>query len=69
MSRQSYLESPTRPALAPTALHMHMAGIWTQWAFHRVKEHPNQSLDEEVMTVRSWRPCMSQSGQADLRPS
>ena len=27
----------------------------TKWAFHRVQEHPNWSLDGEVMTFRSWR--------------
>ena len=27
----------------------------TQWAFHRVQEHPNRSSDEGVITFRSWR--------------
>ena len=27
----------------------------TKWTFHRVQEHPNRSLDGEVMTFRSWR--------------
>ena len=30
-------------------------GFLTQWAFHRVQEHPNRSLDGEFMTFRSWR--------------
>ena len=34
---------------------IYIDGFLTQWAFHRVKEHPNQSLDEGVMTFRSWR--------------
>ena len=32
-----------------------MDGFLTQWAFHRVQEHPNRSSDEEVMTFRSFR--------------
>ena len=32
-----------------------MDGFLTQWAFHRVQEHPNRSSNEEVMTFRSWR--------------
>ena len=32
-----------------------MDGFLTKWAFNRVQEHPNRSLDEEVMTFRSWR--------------
>ena len=31
----------------------------TQWAFHRVQEHPKRSSDEEVMTFRSWRSHMT----------
>ena len=30
-------------------------GFFTQWAFHRVQEHPNWSSDEGVMTFQSWR--------------
>ena len=45
--------------VTPTALHGHMDGILTQWAFHRVQEHPKRSSDEEVMTFRSWRSHMS----------
>ena len=29
---------------SPTILHRHMARILTQWAFHRVQEHPNEVL-------------------------
>ena len=40
-----------------TVLHRNMAAILTQWAFHRVQEHPNRNSDEKVMTFRSWRSC------------
>ena len=30
-----------------------MDGFLTQWAFHRVLEHPNRSSDKKVMTFRS----------------
>ena len=33
----------------PTAFHRKMARFLTQWAFHRVPEHPKQSSDKEVM--------------------
>ena len=42
----------------------------TQWAFHRVQEHPNRSSDEGDMTFRSWRSCVvrgdNQAGRAGL---
>ena len=28
-------------------------------AFHRVQEHPKQSSDEDIMTIRSWRLPMN----------
>ena len=34
---------------------LYIEGFLTQWDFHRVQEHPNQSSDEGVMTFRSWR--------------
>ena len=34
---------------------LYIAGLFTQWAFPIVKEHPNRSSDEGVMTFRSWR--------------
>ena len=34
---------------------LYIDGFLTQWAFHRVKEHPNRSSDEGVMTFLSWR--------------
>ena len=37
---------------------LYIDGFLTQWAFHRVKEHPNRSSDEGVMTFRSWRSCV-----------
>ena len=36
-----------------------MTAILTQWAFHRVKEHPNRNSDEKVMTFQSWRSHMT----------
>ena len=39
----------------PISLHIHMDRFLTQWAFHRVQEHPKQSSDEKVIVVRSWR--------------
>ena len=41
--------------LTPTVLHRNTNRILTQWAFHRVQEHPKRSSDEGVMTFRSWR--------------
>ena len=34
---------------------LYIDGFLTQWDFHRIKEHPNRSSDEGVMTFRSWR--------------
>ena len=34
---------------------IYIDGFLTQWDFPRVKEHPNRSSDEGVMTFRSWR--------------
>ena len=36
-------------------INLSMNEFLTQWAFHRVQEHPKRSLDEGVMTFRSWR--------------
>ena len=38
----------------------------TQWTFHRVQEHPKQSLDEGVMTFRNWRSYVVTPSRADL---
>ena len=35
----------------------------TQWAFHRIQEHPNRSSDEGDMTFRSWRSYVSKSDE------
>ena len=43
-----------------------MDGFLTQWAFHRVQEHPKRSSDEGVMTFRSWRSYVVTPSQADL---
>ena len=78
MTRQPYPASlltcpnaPFRPTPAPTALQRHLAGNLTQWAFHRVQEHPNRSSDEEVMTFQSWRSCMILAGRnpSEVNPS
>ena len=37
---------------------LYIAGFLTQWDFSRVKEHPNRSSNEGVMTFRSWRSCV-----------
>ena len=34
---------------------LYINGLFTQWAFHRVQEHPNRSSDEGDMTFRSLR--------------
>ena len=41
--------------LGLSCINIYMGGFYTQRAFHRVQEHPKQTLDEEVMAVRSWR--------------
>ena len=41
--------------MSSTFIKLSMDGFLTQWAFHRVQEHPNRSSDEEIMTFRSWR--------------
>ena len=38
---------------------LYMDGFYTQRAFHRVQEHLKRSLDEEIMTIRSWRLPMN----------
>ena len=38
----------------------------TQWYFHRVKEHPKQSLDEGVMTFRIWKSYIVKPSRAEL---
>ena len=45
-----------------------MDGILTQWDFHRVQEHSNQSSDEEVMTFRSWRSHKTRQPYPDILP-
>ena len=43
-------------------------GNLTQWAFHRVQEHPNRSSDEEVMTFQSWRSLMTKQSYPGSLP-
>ena len=40
---------------ASNILLMHINVFLTQWAFHRVQEHPNWSSNGGVMTFQSWR--------------
>ena len=42
---------------------MSINGFLTQWAFHRVQEHPNQSSDKEDMTFQSWRSYVGKSDE------
>ena len=43
------------PNISSTFIILYMGVFLTQWAFHRVQEHPNRSSDEGDMTFRSWR--------------
>ena len=67
---RSHVVKPSRADLtclsSPTALYRHMDGILTQWAFHRVQDHPKRSSDEEVMTFQSWRSHIVKPSQAYL---
>ena len=49
-----------------TALHREISGIMTQWSFHRVQEHPERSLDEGVMTFRSWKSYIVKPSRDNL---
>ena len=40
----------------------------TQWSFHGVKEHPNRSSNEKVMTFRSWRSHMTKQSYPNSLP-
>ena len=57
---------PFLPDIISTSLKIHMDGIWTQWVFHIVQEHPKQSSDEAVMTFRSWRSQVVKPSRSDL---
>ena len=69
-SWRSHVVKPSRAELtylsSPIVLHRHMNEFMTQWSFHRVQEHPKRSLDEEVMTFRSWRTHVVKPSRADL---
>ena len=54
------------PNMSSTFIILCMDGFLTQWAFHRVQEHPKRSSDEEVMTFRSWRSHVVTPSRADL---
>ena len=41
------------PNLSSNFIKLYMDGFYIQRAFHRVQEHLKQSLDEEIMTIRS----------------
>ena len=42
--------------MSSNIINLYMDGFETQRAFHRVQEHPQRSLDEEI---RSWRLPMN----------
>ena len=76
-SWRSYVVTPSRAnrtwpssvlhlILTPTILHRYINGFLTQWAFHKVQEHPKWSSDEEVMTFQSWRSYVFTPSRADL---
>ena len=44
---------------------LYIDGFLTQWDFHRGQEHPKQSSDEEVMTIRSRRLYVVTPSRAD----
>ena len=45
--------------MSSNLIKLYMDGFYTQRDFHKVKEHPKRSSDEEIMTVRSWRLPMN----------
>ena len=47
------------PNKSSNFIKIYMDGFYTQRDFHIVQEHPKRSLDEELMTVRSWRLPMN----------
>ena len=47
-------------------INMSINEFLTQWAFHRVQEHPNRSSDEGDMTFRSWRSYLGKSDELSL---
>ena len=52
--------------MSSSFIKLSMDGFLTQWAFHRVQEHPKRSLDVGVMTFRSWRSNVVTLSRADL---
>ena len=53
----------------PIDLHRHMYRFLTQWAFHRVQEHPKQSSDKEVIAFQNWRQTKQEMTPVSPRPS
>ena len=43
------------PNMSSNIIKLYINGFYTQRDFHRVQEHPKQSSDKEIITVRSWR--------------
>ena len=41
--------------MSSNIIKLYIDEFFTQGALHRVQEHPKRSLDEEIMTIRSWR--------------
>ena len=55
--------------MSPNIIKLYINGFWTQRAFHRVQEHPKQSSDEEIMTIRSWRLPMNSGYEQPTWPT
>ena len=51
----------SRPNMSSPFIILCISVFLTQWAFHRVQEHPKRSSDEGVMTFRSWRSYVVKS--------
>ena len=41
----------SRTNMSSNFIKLYMDGFLTQWAFHRVQEHPKRSSNKEVMVV------------------
>ena len=58
----------SRSNMSSNIIKLYMDGFYTQRAFHRVKEHPKQSSNEEIMTIQSWRNFDSISPKTPIFP-
>ena len=70
-------EQPARPTifviyghnLSSNIITIYLTEFETHIYFHRVQEHPKRSLDEEIMTVRSWRLPMNSGYEQPAGPT